>query len=188
MTFYGFMMEALATLAVVLTPGALAVAAMLATEGGRALIRRRAGDGSGALLGAWVVAAVATAGSLYLSEVVRFPPCTLCWYQRIAMYPLVVVLGVALVDRDTRVWRSTLPLVALGLAVAIYHVVIQLRPSLGVVRCQSDAPCTSRWVAVFGFVSIPVLAASAFVLVAVLLGVAAVCRNAPAKGPETAGP
>ena len=117
---------------------------------------------------AWLFAATATAGSLYFSEVVGFEPCLLCWYQRTAMYPLVVVLGVAVLHRDAAVWPYALPLAGAGAIISIYHVIIQLRPELDVVTCSLEAPCTLRYVAAFGFVSIPFMAGSGF------LGIAAV--------------
>lgn len=167
------MMEVLAALAVVLTPVAVGVGAGLAFPSLRPRIVARLPGEAALLWLAWGVAAVATAASLYLSEVVGFPPCRLCWIQRGAMYPLVVLLAGALATGRPRLARLTWPLPAAGLAVAAYHAVIQLRPSLDVVACQGDAPCTARWVAVFGFVSIPWLAGAAFVLILVLQGAAA---------------
>lgn len=173
MTFYGPMMEFLAFLAVVLTPLALLVGGALVAPGVRLRTRRIAGAERGAIWAAWTVATTATAASLYLSEVVGFPPCSLCWAQRAAAYPLVLVLGAALALRRPRVARYAWPLPALGLVVAVYHAVVQLQPSIDVVSCTSDVPCTARWVAVFGFVSIPWLAGSAFVLILVSLAVSA---------------
>ena len=99
MTWYGLIMETLAGLAVVLVPLALAFAASLAFSRVRLRLKGRAPLARWALALAWLVALTATLGSLYLSEVVGFAPCLLCWYQRIAMYPLAVVLGMALLDR-----------------------------------------------------------------------------------------
>ena len=120
---------------------------------------------------AWALVLVltATTGSLYLSEIIGFVPCLLCWYQRIAMYPLVLVFGVALVRIDSGVWRYGLPLALVGLAIAIYHVTIQWMPTLEVTTCDAGAPCTGRYVAVFGFISIPTMAGSVFLLVSALM-------------------
>ena len=118
---------------------------------------------------AWCLALVATAGSLYFSEGVGFVPCSLCWYQRIAMYPLVLVLGVGTVRGDPGVWRFTLPLPVLGFVISAYHVALQRMPSLEVVPCGAGPPCSGRYVAVFGFVTIPVMAGAAFALIATLL-------------------
>jgi disulfide bond formation protein DsbB len=104
----------------------------------------------------------AMVGSLYFSEVVGFVPCSLCWYQRIAMYPLVVVLGVAAVRNEPGGWAYALPLALIGLVIALYHVTIQQLPALDVGACGVGVPCTSRYLAVFGFVSIPVMALGVF--------------------------
>jgi disulfide bond formation protein DsbB len=139
------------------------------------------GDARSAIAGAWVVALVAMAGSLYFSDVVGFTPCLLCWDQRILMYPLVVLLGVALWLREPGAWRITIGLPLLGLVIATYHVALQYRPSLGIVACDEGVPCSGRYLAVFGFISIPMMAAFAFLLIVALLVVAAV-----AQGPEDA--
>lgn len=118
---------------------------------------------------AWFVALVASTGSLYLSDVVGFVPCSLCWYQRIAMYPLVVVLLVGTVRGDAPVWRYALPLAVIGAAIAAYHVTIQLQPSLDVGVCSAGASCTGRYLAIFGFVSIPVMAGGGFLLISALM-------------------
>jgi len=118
---------------------------------------------------AGVVALVATLGSLTYSEGYGFVPCELCWYQRIAMYPLVLVLGVGMLGGDTAVWRYALPLPLVGLAISIYHVTIQWQPSLDVGACTTGAPCSGRYVAVFGFISIPTMAGAAFILIAAIL-------------------
>ncbi|NNF12808.1 MAG: disulfide bond formation protein B [Gemmatimonadetes bacterium] len=120
---------------------------------------------------AWIASILATAGSLYLSEVMNFAPCALCWYQRIAMYPLVVVLGVGIVTGDLGVWRYSVPLAGIGLAIAVYHIVIQWQPTLDAGVCAVGVPCTARYVAVWGFVSIPTMAASAFALILATMGV-----------------
>ncbi len=123
-----------------------------------------------ALYVAWVVALVATLGSLWFSEVRSFVPCTLCWYQRILMYPLVVVLGVAAWNRDAGVVRYTLPLTILGALVAGYHVLDQKIPGFGVAgACRSGVPCDVAYIDWFGFVTIPVLSLTAFLLVSAAL-------------------
>jgi disulfide bond formation protein DsbB len=121
------------------------------------------------LVGCTVVAVVATLGSLYFSEVMNLIPCELCWYQRILMYPLVVVLAVAAYENRTGVWKSGLPLSTLGIAVAAHHVRLQVAPSGGVV-------CTTGCGGVdweYAFLTIPRLSLIAFVLVTAGLGVVA---------------
>lgn len=113
---------------------------------------------------ALAVAAVSTAGSLYYSEAAGYPPCEMCWYQRIFMYSLVPVLTVGLIRRDPRgVWYA-LPLAVAGLGVSVYHYQVQLRPGAGA-SCRVEAPCSYRWVEEFGFVTIPFMAGCGFIAV-----------------------
>ena len=122
---------------------------------------------------AWIVALVATLGSLYFSEISHFEPCTLCWLQRIAMYPLVVILGIGAIRSERAVRWYALPLAGIGAALAVYHALLQRVPGLqGATSCSAQAPCNVMWVREFGFVSIPVMALGAFLLIAVLLCVA----------------
>ena len=118
---------------------------------------------------ALLVAATATFGSLYLSEVVNLIPCTLCWYQRIAMYPLTVLFAVAWLRRDRSVIRYAAPLAVIGLGIAGYHYLIQRLPDLDSGACAVGVPCSVSYFTVFGFVSIPYMAASGFALILVLL-------------------
>jgi disulfide bond formation protein DsbB len=117
---------------------------------------------------AFAVALTATLGSLYLSEVAHFPPCRLCWYQRIAVYPLVPVLAVAWWRRDRGVRPYVLALVALGLPISLYHVLLERLPSLDAGACDPTNPCTIIWVERFGYLTIPTMAATAQALVAAL--------------------
>jgi len=117
-----------------------------------------------------VVAATATAGSLYLSEGAHLLPCKLCWYQRSAMYPLAVVLVVAALRRDWSVRPYALALAVVGPLISAYHYLIERRPSLEVgSSCDPTNPCTLTLVWKFHYISIPFMAFSAFVLVATIL-------------------
>lgn len=118
---------------------------------------------------AWVVAAVATAGSLIYSEVVHFVPCTLCWYQRIAMYPMAAILAVGAIRKDAAARLYALPLALVGLAISIWHNIVQLVPSAEGGSCNPAVPCSAKYVSVFDFVSIPFMAGAGFTLIAVLL-------------------
>ncbi|MEX2527889.1 MAG: disulfide bond formation protein B [Gemmatimonadota bacterium] len=154
----------MATLALLAGGIGLVTLGLLALPGGRAwLTELLAGQERGLLALAWLAVTTASLGSLYLSEVVGFVPCLLCWYQRIAMYPLVVILGVALLLGDTRVWRYVLPLAGMGLLISSYHVLIQFQPVVALVPCSEEIPCTVRYLSVFGFVSIPVMASMGFI-------------------------
>lgn len=125
--------------------------------------------GEGALTLAWLVALVATLGSLYFSEVANYTPCKLCWYQRIAMYPMALILGIAALNRDLNVRRYVIPMLAVGSAISIYHYVLQRWPNLETASCDPTAPCTATYVWKFHYISIPFMALSGFALIAVLL-------------------
>ena len=122
-----------------------------------------------AVLGAWIVATLATVGSLYFSEVAKFTPCTLCWYQRIAMYPLVVIFGTALVRRQRRAPTGSAALATVGAVIAAYHVALEWFPSLDSGACSASVPCTLVWFRAFGVFSMPMLALTAFLLILTLL-------------------
>lgn len=126
----------------------------------------------GALASAWVVAAIATGGSLYFSEIADFIPCQLCWYQRICMYPLVVTLAVGawLRGRGAALYSLVFPLV--GIAVAARHIYIEENPEAE--TCVIGVPCSLKWIDEFGYITIPVLAMTAFVLIGILTAVALV--------------
>jgi len=122
------------------------------------------------LYGAWVIALVATAGSLFFSEVMHLPPCVLCWYQRIAMYPLVVVVGVGILGRDPGFKRYALPLCLGGLAVSVYHNLLYYGVlSESIAPCTQGVSCTSRQIEWLGFITIPLMALTAFLLIALCL-------------------
>ncbi|RMH11227.1 MAG: disulfide bond formation protein B [Gemmatimonadetes bacterium] len=181
---FATVVQTLGLLALVAFAAALALFVALALPAGRARLGATfAGRERHPLAWAWGVALIATLGSLYLSEIAHLQPCTLCWYQRIAMYPLVVVLGVGALRGDAGAWRYALPLPLVGGLISAYHVALQLNPGLEIVPCTSGTPCSARLVAVFGFVSIPVMAGAAFLLIAALL---LAVRQAEARGGEDA--
>ena len=115
----------------------------------------------------WLITVSATLGSLFLGEVMRLPPCVLCWYQRICMYPLAVVASVGLLQRDTGVVRYAWPFAAIGLGLAVYHNLLYygVIPE-SITPCSEGASCTERQIEWFGFVSIPLMALLAFVAAA----------------------
>jgi disulfide bond formation protein DsbB len=134
-----------------------------AARGPRAFIVDQLGSIGGDF--AFMVAAVAMAGSLYLSEGAHFVPCKLCWYQRIAMYSLAVVLGVAALRRRRDVALYAAPLAAIGAGISVYHMLIEQFPRLESSVCDVSAPCTLIWTKRFGFETIPTMAFSGFVLI-----------------------
>jgi len=123
-----------------------------------------------ALFWAWVVALVATAGAFFLGEVMGKTPCVLCWYQRIAMFPLPVILGIGLLEPDRRSIRYAMPLTIAGWCLAAYHCLIfwgLIAEPL--VPCGTGATCASSALQVAGVVPIPLLSLLAFSAILVLL-------------------
>lgn len=115
------------------------------------------------------VALVATLGSLYYSEIADFIPCPLCWYQRIAMYPLAVVLGIGWLRRDAGAAWYSLPIATVGACISAYHVAVERYPSLGDgLSCSLQAPCTVPYFRQFGWVTLAVMALAGFLAVMAL--------------------
>lgn len=122
---------------------------------------------------AWLLALLATAGALFLGEVMGMTPCVLCWYQRIAMFPLVIVLGLGLLDNDRRCLRYAWPLVAGGASLAAYHCLVFYGVvAEGLVPCGKGASCADAELQLAGGVPIPLLSLLAFTGIGVLLGFA----------------
>jgi len=119
---------------------------------------------------AWITALIAAVGSLFFSEVMQLPPCVLCWYQRIAMYPLVVIIGIGIVTRDSRMKNYALPVCLIGLAISIYHNLLYygILPE-SIAPCTEGISCTSRQIEWLGFITIPLMALAAFISLAVCL-------------------
>jgi len=123
------------------------------------------------LLAAWLVSLGATFGALFIGEVMGQIPCTLCWYQRIAMFPLPLILGIALWRSDENVWRYALPLSLAGACIAAWHVAVfyGIAPQT-IVPCTASGPsCSGDSMTLFGTVPLPLLSLGAFTLIAVLL-------------------
>jgi len=154
-----------ALLALVAAAVALVGLLLLATAAGRAVL---AGLRTDARRLAFSVAGVSTVASLWFSEVGGFIPCELCWYQRVLMYPLVLVLGVAVWRGDDLLRWRVLPLSLLGVGVSGYHMQLQWFPDQAS-SCEVATPCTQQWVDEFGFVSIPVMAFFGFAVITVLV-------------------
>lgn len=116
----------------------------------------------------WSVAFVATLGSLYFSEIRQYEPCELCWYQRILMYPLVIILGMAVIQKNARIAATTLVFSIIGLCFSAYHYSLQKLTFLqDVAPSCGRVPCTGEYINVFGFITIPFLALVAFLLIAI---------------------
>ncbi|MCU4998383.1 disulfide oxidoreductase [Bacillus cereus] len=117
---------------------------------------------------AWCVSFIATLGSLYFSEIMKFIPCTLCWYQRIFMYPLVLLLGVAVIKKDYSISRYSLIFGIIGSFLSLYHYLIQKIVFLSerAVSC-GRVPCTGEYINWLGFITIPFLALFGFIVISI---------------------
>ena len=127
------------------------------------------------LWAAFVVAAVATGGSLFFSEVAHFVPCELCWFQRICMYPLSIVTLLAALAGEHRIARYLLPLPLVGAGVSVYHLLVENGVVAQAKECLASAPggCATKWINEFGYMTIPTLALTGFVLLIAFLGLSA---------------
>jgi disulfide bond formation protein DsbB len=147
--------------------GALILVGLAAAAGARGPLRaiRNALWGY-ELWAAFIVAALATGGSLFFSEIAHFVPCELCWFQRICMYPLSIVTLLAAVRGDHRVARYLLPLPVVGAGVSVYHLLVENGVVEQAKACLASAPggCATKWIDEFGWMTIPTLALTAFVL------------------------
>lgn len=122
------------------------------------------------LFGAWLMATVSMLGALFFGEVMQLPPCVLCWYQRICMFPLVLILPVGLFPLDLKVVRYALPLAAIGWLFAAFHVLLMAGVIPENIRpCTQGVPCSEKVIEWFGFVTIPLLAVVAFSIIIALL-------------------
>lgn len=113
---------------------------------------------------------VATMGSLYFSEIMLLPACVLCWYQRIVMYPLTIILATGIIKEDKNVVWYSLPLSIIGAVIAAYHSALQYGwlPESDI-TCRTGISCTEVQIALFGFITIPLMAFAGFIIISVSL-------------------
>lgn len=117
---------------------------------------------------AFLVSVISTLGSLFLSEIAHFIPCKLCWFQRIFMYPQVLILGIATFKNDFGVQKYIIPLSLIGAAIAIYHYLLQMSPIP--LPCTDEiASCAAKQFASFGYITIPMMSLTAFLLILVFM-------------------
>jgi len=148
----------------------LIVLRVLAGFGNESAARFGAAIGDAATWLAFLVAATATLGSLYFSEIADFVPCRLCWFQRIAMYPLAPILLVGAIRRDPGVRWYAAPIAVIGAAIAGYHTLIEWRPELDTGTCELTGPsCTAFWFREFGFITLATMALVGFLTILTLL-------------------
>ena len=127
----------------------------------------------------WIIAVVSSLGSLFFSEIMELPPCSLCWYQRVFMFPLVIILFVGLFPFDNKTYRYALPTAVCGWGFAFYHYLVysgiipeNLQP------CSQGVSCTETYLDLFGFLTIPMLSLISFTVIIVLL---LVSKRKPSK-------
>jgi disulfide bond formation protein DsbB len=136
------------------------------------------------LWAAFIVAAIATGGSLFFSEIRHFPPCELCWYQRICMYPLSILTLLMAWHGDNRAARYLLPLPVVGAGVSVYHLLIENDVIHEPTACFASAPggCGVKWINEFGYITIPTLALTGFLL---LIGFLVLATAEESEAPAT---
>lgn len=127
------------------------------------------------LLVAWIIALTATFSALFIGEVMGQTPCVLCWHQRILLFPLAVILGIACYLSDGGVWRYALPLAAIGALVAAYHNLVYFGfVDEALIPCSASGPsCSSADMTILGGVPIPILSLAAFSSITLLLALIA---------------
>lgn len=119
---------------------------------------------------AWLVSIIATLGSLYFSDIRGFIPCELCWYQRILMYPLTIILGIGTFQNDPSVRRFVLPMASIGWGISLFHYLQQKVPGFAAIKpCANGVPCNVQYINWLGFITIPFLALTAFTLIIILM-------------------
>lgn len=122
------------------------------------------------LLAAWLFATCATITSIFFSEVLKFPPCVLCWYQRVTMYPLAIILFVGVFPFQRNVVRFALPFAVIGWGLAFYHTLLyyHLLPGSKAL-CEARFSCTSQYLEWFGFLTIPLMSLATFTILLLVL-------------------
>ena len=119
---------------------------------------------------AWAISFISTIGSLFLSQFMNLPPCNLCWYQRILMFPLVIILGVGYSLEDRNINLYSVPFVLLGLVISIYHNLLYYKwITPAITPCSSGVSCTERQLELFGFLSIPLMSLMSFLILLICL-------------------
>jgi len=119
---------------------------------------------------AFVLASISVMGSLYFSEVLGYAPCNLCWWQRIFMYPLVILLGIGIVKKDKNIVYYALPLAIIGSLIALYHNLLYYEIIVrNTISCVPGVSCTEKYITLFGFLSIPLMSLISFILITICL-------------------
>src|SRR3989338_10267048 len=118
------------------------------------------------LYGAWITAVVSMVGSLYFSDVLGLAPCSLCWYQRIVMYPLVLIIGLGIIKKDRHFYDYALPLSMIGGTIALYQNLLYYRViSVKLTPCTFGISCVTKYISLLDFLDIPQLSLLSFILI-----------------------
>ena len=127
--------------------------------------------GNNALFFAFIVSFIATSGSLFYSDIAKYDPCKLCWFQRIFMYPQVLLLGIAMFKKDHKISDYILPMSIIGALIASYRYMVQLElfapPSCSAVGCSVS--CATKFVMSYGYITIPMMSLTAFILIIICM-------------------
>jgi disulfide bond formation protein DsbB len=108
--------------------------------------------------------------SLYFSEVMKLSPCVLCWYQRIALYPLVAIIPIGILKKDTNLPFYVLPLSIIGMVIALYHNLLYYGVvSESLIPCTAGVSCTTKLIEMFGFITIPLMSFAAFSVITICM-------------------
>jgi disulfide bond formation protein DsbB len=134
------------------------------------------------LWGAFIVASIATGGSLFFSQIAHFVPCEFCWFQRVLMYPLSILTLLIAGRGDNRAARYLLPLPVVGAGTSVYHLLIENHVIKEPQACTASGGCTVKWINEFGYMTIPTLALTAFLL---LIGFLVLASAGEAEAPAT---
>ncbi|PFW23647.1 disulfide oxidoreductase [Bacillus thuringiensis] len=119
---------------------------------------------------AWIVSMITTLGSLFFSEILGFIPCELCWFQRIMMYPLCIILGIATFYNEKNIKKYILPISIIGGSISLYHYAIQKIPCVSEINpCVQGVPCNVDYINWLGFITIPFLALIAFCMITLFM-------------------
>ena len=118
----------------------------------------------------FITASIATLGSLFFSEIMEFIPCSMCWYQRIFMYPLVIIFLINMLYPDDKIVKYAMPIVLIGWSFSIYHnlLMFEIIPE-SIVPCVQGVPCSTEYINWLGFITIPFLSFIAYSVILILL-------------------
>lgn len=128
--------------------------------------------GKHALLFGFIVALICTLGSLFYSEIAHFTPCTLCWYQRVFMYPQAIILAIAYAKKDRHAVLYSIVMSMLGAGIALYHYLLQINVIGEILPCTTvgySVSCAEKFVMTFGYITIPLMSLSGFLLILSLM-------------------